>query len=42
MGLPTDGPEEAWFREQYVERGLRLDMGKSCVRIKSLDRAASS
>ena len=38
MGLYTDGPEESWFREQYAERGLRLDMGKSCVRFKSLDQ----
>jgi uncharacterized protein YdhG (YjbR/CyaY superfamily) len=37
MGLYSDGPEESWFREQYAERGLRLDMGKSCVRFKSLD-----
>jgi len=37
MGLYSDGPEESWFREQYTERGLRLDMGKSCVRFKSLD-----
>ena len=38
MGLYTDGPEESWFREQYAERGLRLDMGKSCVRFKTLDQ----
>ena len=38
MGLYTDGPEESWFREQYAERGLRLDMGKSCVRFKGLDQ----
>ncbi len=38
MGLYTDGPEESWFREQYAERGLRLDMGKSCVRFKRLDQ----
>ena len=38
MGLYTNGPEESWFREQYAERGLRLDMGKSCVRFKSLDQ----
>jgi uncharacterized protein YdhG (YjbR/CyaY superfamily) len=38
MGLYSDGPEESWFREQYAERGLRLDMGKSCVRFTSLDQ----
>ena len=38
MGLYSDGPEESWFREQYAERGLKLDMGKSCVRFKSLDQ----
>jgi hypothetical protein len=38
MGLYGSEPEEAWFREQYAERGLRLDMGKSCVRFKRLDQ----
>ena len=37
MGLYTDGPEAQWFRDQYADRGMRLDMGKSCVRFKSLD-----
>jgi hypothetical protein len=37
MGLYTDGPEAQWFRDQYAERGMRLDMGKSCVRFTSLD-----
>ena len=37
LGLYTDGPELARFEQQYAERGLRLDMGKSCVRFKSLD-----
>jgi Domain of unknown function (DU1801) len=38
MGLYGSEPEEAWFREQYAERGLMLDMGKSCVRFKRLDQ----
>src|SRR5688500_4427691 len=38
MGLYSDGPEESWLREQYAERGLRRDMGKSCVRSKSMDQ----
>ncbi len=37
MGLYTDGPEETWFRQQYAERGMKLDMGKSCVRFRTLD-----
>ena len=37
MGLYADSPDEAWFRGQYAERGLKLDMGKSCVRFTSLD-----
>jgi hypothetical protein len=37
MGLYTDGPEAQWFRDQYAARGMRLDMGKSCVRFKGLD-----
>jgi hypothetical protein len=38
LGLYSDGPEESWFRQQYADRGLKLDMGKSCVRFKSLDQ----
>ena len=37
MGLYTDGPELEWFRQQYAERGMKLDMGKSCVRFKGLE-----
>ncbi len=37
MGLYTDGPELGWFKQQYADRGLKLDMGKSCVRFKGLD-----
>lgn len=37
MGLYTDGPELARFQQQYAERGLPLDMGKSCVRFKRLE-----
>jgi hypothetical protein len=37
MGLYSDGPELAWFRQQYADRGLKLDMGKSCVRFTGLD-----
>jgi hypothetical protein len=38
MGLYSSESEVAWFRQQYAERGLRLDMGKSCVRFKRLDQ----
>jgi hypothetical protein len=27
---------DGWFREEYAKRGLKLDMGKSCVRFRSL------
>jgi hypothetical protein len=37
MGLYSEGPEESWFRQQYADRGMRLDLGKSCVRFTSLD-----
>jgi hypothetical protein len=26
-----------WFRDRYAQSGKRLDMGKSCVRFRSLD-----
>lgn len=38
MGLYSEGPELAWFEQQYVDRGMKLDMGKSCVRFKRLDQ----
>lgn len=37
MGLYTSEPEEQWFRDQYAQRGLKLDMGKSCLHFKTLD-----
>ena len=37
MGLHSEGPEESWFRQQYAERAMKLDMGKSCVRFKKLE-----
>jgi hypothetical protein len=38
MGLYSDGPELEWFEQQYVDRGMKLDMGKSCVRFKRLEQ----
>ena len=32
-----DRETEAWFRERWAETGKRLDMGKSCVRFRSLE-----
>jgi hypothetical protein len=37
LGMYTDGPELEWFRQEYADRGMKLDMGKSCVRFKRLD-----
>ena len=37
MGLYTEAGDEAWFRQQYADRGMKLDMGKSCVVFKRLD-----
>jgi len=38
--LPTvyqDARQEKWFREEFERAGKKLDMGKSCVRFRSLD-----
>jgi uncharacterized protein YdhG (YjbR/CyaY superfamily) len=37
MGMYTDGPDEQWFRKQYADRGVKLDMGKSCVRFNKIE-----
>jgi uncharacterized protein YdhG (YjbR/CyaY superfamily) len=37
MGLNSESPHEQWFRDQYAERGLKLDLGKSCLRFRTLD-----
>ena len=34
----VDGETENWFRSEYEATGKKLDMGKSCVRFKSLDQ----
>ncbi len=34
----ADGDAEEWFRSEYRATGKKLDMGKSCVRFKSLDQ----
>ena len=37
MGVYGDASERAWLERQYAERHLKLDMGKSCVRFRTLD-----
>jgi len=38
LGCVYMNPEhEAWFREAWAKTGKKLDMGKSCVRVKKLD-----
>lgn len=34
----VDGETENWFRSEYEATGKKLDMGKSCVRFRSLDQ----
>jgi hypothetical protein len=38
MPLYGDKKAEAWFRSEFKARGLKLDMGKACVRFTSLDK----
>ena len=33
----ADPKLEAWFRAAWLKAGKKLDMGKSCVRVKTLD-----
>jgi Domain of unknown function (DU1801) len=37
MGVYGDSDSESWFQRSYEATGKKLDMGKSCVRFKSLD-----
>lgn len=37
MTLYGDAATEAWFRKAWQATGRRLDMGKCCVRFKTLD-----
>ena len=36
MNIYSDEAVEKWFVERYKASGKRLDMGKACVRFKSL------
>jgi len=37
MSLYQDSEMERWFRGEFKARGLKLDMGKSCVRFRKLE-----
>ncbi len=37
MGVYGNREVESWFRKAFAAAGKKLDMGKSCVRFKSLD-----
>jgi hypothetical protein len=37
MTVYGDKKTEEWFRSEFKARGKKLDMGKSCVRFKTLD-----
>ena len=37
MGVYGNAEHDRWFRTAYKATGKKLDMGKSCVRFKSLD-----
>jgi hypothetical protein len=40
MGVYGDAGAQEWLRERWAATGRRLDMGKSCVRFRSLDDVA--
>ncbi|MEZ6235542.1 MAG: DUF1801 domain-containing protein [Phycisphaerales bacterium] len=40
MSLYGPGSDEAWFRDAWAATGKKLDMGKCCVRFRTLDDAA--
>jgi hypothetical protein len=37
MGAYTDPKRAKWIEREFKKRGKKLDMGKSCLRFKSLD-----
>jgi len=37
MGVYGDEGSQQWLRERWAEAGLKLDMGKSCLRFRRLD-----
>jgi hypothetical protein len=40
MGASADGEEERRLRDAFAARGLKLDMGKSCLRFRKLEDLA--
>ena len=40
MGVYGEPEGEKWFRDAWAKTGKKLDMGKSCVRFKTLDAVA--
>jgi Domain of unknown function (DU1801) len=40
VGVYGDEGSQDWLRKRWAETGLRLDMGKSCLRFRSLDDLA--
>lgn len=37
MCIYSDPDQEKWFRDAWTKTGLKLDMGKSCVRFKKIE-----
>jgi len=37
MGIYADPAREAWLRDEWVARGTKLDLGKSCLRFRGVD-----
>lgn len=37
MGLYTNAPLSAWFKQAWAKTGKKLDMGAACVRIKKIE-----
>jgi len=40
MSVYADWKEELWLREQFARAGKKLDMGKCCIRFRTLDDLA--
>lgn len=38
LNIYGDKKAETWFKKEYERAGFKLDMGKSCVRFKTLDK----
>ena len=37
MGIYSDDASRQWFLDQYAASGKKLDLGKACLRFKTLD-----